>query len=119
MQKISKYLVDNLALLVVAVGVVAVINPRLLSWVGPYISIMLGIVMFGMGMTLSVNDFRNVLKHPWQAGIGVLAQFLIMPLVALGLVKLFNQFYQAIIPFEPLAGLEPATFSLQVSGSTN
>lgn len=90
MQKISKYLVDNLALLVVAIGVVAVINPRLLSWVGPYISIMLGIVMFGMGMTLSVNDFRNVLKHPWQAGIGVLAQFLIMPLVALGLVKLFN-----------------------------
>lgn len=90
MQKISKYLVDNLALLVVAVGVVAVINPQLLSWVGPYISIMLGIVMFGMGMTLSVNDFKNVLKHPWQVGIGVLAQFLIMPLVALGLVKLFN-----------------------------
>lgn len=90
MQKISKYLVDNLALLVVAVGAVAVINPQLLSWVGPYISIMLGIVMFGMGMTLSVNDFKNVLKHPWQVGIGVLAQFLIMPLVALGLVKLFN-----------------------------
>ena len=35
------------------------------------------------------------------------------------MVKFFNQFYQAIIVFEPLAGLEPATFSLQVSGSTN
>ena len=64
MKKIIKMLVDNLALLVIAVGVLGVVAPGTLTWVGPYVSWMLGVVMFGMGMTLRVEDFRNVLMHP-------------------------------------------------------
>ncbi|SDG80883.1 bile acid:Na+ symporter, BASS family [Selenomonas sp. WCT3] len=90
MKKIIKMLVDNLALLVIAVGVLGAVAPWTLTWVGPYVSWMLGVVMFGMGMTLRVEDFRNVLKAPWQVGLGVAAQFLIMPLVAYGLVKVFQ-----------------------------
>lgn len=90
MKKIIKMLVDNLALLVIAVGVLGVVAPGTLTWVGPYVSWMLGVVMFGMGMTLRVEDFRNVLMHPWQVGLGVAAQFIIMPLVAYGLVKVFQ-----------------------------
>ncbi|MCR5438597.1 MAG: bile acid:sodium symporter family protein [Selenomonas sp.] len=90
MKKIIKLLVDNLALLVIAVGVLGAVAPETLTWVGPYVSWMLGVVMFGMGMTLRVEDFRNVIKAPWQVGLGVAAQFLIMPLVAYGLVKVFQ-----------------------------
>lgn len=90
LKKIIKLLVDNLALLVIGVGVLGAAAPGTLTWVGPYVSWMLGVVMFGMGMTLRVEDFRNVLRHPWQVGIGAAAQFLIMPLAAYVLVKAFN-----------------------------
>ena len=89
MQKIIKKLVDNLALLVIAIGILGAWRPETLTWVGPYVSWMLGIVMFGMGMTLKVEDFQRVLSHPKEVAIGVGAQFVIMPLVALALVKLF------------------------------
>ncbi|WP_303758130.1 bile acid:sodium symporter family protein [Selenomonas ruminantium] len=89
MQKIIKKIVDNLALLVVAIGILGVWRPETLTWVGPYVSWMLGIVMFGMGMTLKVEDFQRVLQHPKEVAIGIGAQFIIMPLVALALVKVF------------------------------
>ena len=89
MQKIVKKIVDNLARLVVAIGILGAWRPETLTWVGPYVSWMLGIVMFGMGMTLKVEDFQRVLQHPKEVAIGVGAQFIIMPLVALALVKVF------------------------------
>ncbi len=89
MQKIIKKIVDNLALLVVAIGILGAWRPETLTWVGPYVSWMLGIVMFGMGMTLKVEDFQRVLQHPKEVAIGVGAQFIIMPLVALALIKVF------------------------------
>ncbi|MCR5757379.1 MAG: bile acid:sodium symporter family protein [Selenomonas sp.] len=78
-----------MAVLVVAIAVLGALHPETLTWIGPYISWMLGIVMFGMGMTLKVADFQTVLQHPREVAIGVGAQFIIMPLVALALVKLF------------------------------
>jgi len=50
----------------------------------------LGIIMFGMGMTLTVDDFRRVLTRPKDIYIGVLLQYLLMPLGAFILVKVFN-----------------------------
>ena len=79
-----------MALLVIAIAVLGAVRPQTLTWVGPYVSWMLGIVMFGMGMTLRVEDFRTVLRHPHEVAIGVVAQFLVMPLVALLLVKAFG-----------------------------
>ncbi|EKA56693.1 bile acid:sodium symporter family protein [Pseudomonas aeruginosa] len=40
---------------------------------------LLGLVMFGMGLTLKGEDFREVARHPIRVLIGVLAQFVIMP----------------------------------------
>ena len=90
MKRMAKFLVDDMAVFVVLAGVVGAFYPAALSWVGGYISWMLGIVMFGMGMTLSVDDFRAVLRQPRYVALGVLAQFLIMPLVAFGLVHAFG-----------------------------
>lgn len=39
----------------------------------------LGVIMFGMGMTLSAEDFRRILKRPRDVGVGVAAQYGIMP----------------------------------------
>ena len=79
-----------MAVFVVLAGALGAWHPELLTWVGGYVSWMLGIVMFGMGMTLSVDDFRAVLRQPRYVAIGVVAQFLIMPLVAFGLVQAFG-----------------------------
>lgn len=78
-----------MGIFVVLIGVVGAVRPAWLTWVGPYIPWLLGIVMFGMGMTLTVDDFKAVGKRPWEVLIGAVAQFVIMPIVAWALVKLF------------------------------
>ena len=90
MEKFCKFLVDRMAIFVILVGVLGAIMPSTLTWVGPYVSWMLGVVMFGMGMTLTVEDFRSVLSHPVEVLIGVIAQFTIMPLIAWILTIIFG-----------------------------
>ncbi len=51
------------------------------SW-KPAIEPLLGVVMFGMGMTLTWRNFTEVLKRPGMIGLGVLLQYLVMPLAA-------------------------------------
>jgi BASS family bile acid:Na+ symporter len=55
----------------------------------PLVSIGLGLIMFGMGVTLTADDFAAVLKTPRKVAIGVAAQFLIMPLLGFAMAKLF------------------------------
>ncbi len=57
------------------------------TWV---INPMLGLIMFGMGLTLSPKDFRIVFSRPRDVIIGCLAQFSIMPSIAWLLTKVFN-----------------------------
>ncbi len=89
MKKCCDFLVTNMALFVVCIGIVGAVRPQWLTWVGPYIPWLLGLVMFGMGMTLTVQDFRLVFSRPVDVLIGIVAQFLIMPFVAWVLVRLF------------------------------
>lgn len=56
----------------------------------PVLTLLLGIIMFGMGMTLKLEDFALVLKRPKDVVLGVVAQFVVMPLLALGIAKLFS-----------------------------
>ena len=89
MKKCCGFLVNNMALFVLLIGVVGAVRPQTLTWVGPYVGWLLGVVMFGMGMTLTFQDFKRVLQRPWEVLLGVVAQFLIMPLAAGFLVWLF------------------------------
>lgn len=50
----------------------------------------LGIIMFGMGMTLKTSDFLEIIKRPKPVIIGLLAQFTIMPLIAYLLTLVFS-----------------------------
>ena len=51
---------------------------------------LLMVVMFGMGLTLKLEDFKVVFTRPSDVVVGVAAQFLIMPLLAFLLVKVFS-----------------------------
>lgn len=46
--------------------------------------------MFGMGMTLKLDDFKLILQHPKGVIIGIVSQFVVMPLLAFALAKIFN-----------------------------
>ena len=90
MKKACNFIVKNMCLFVFLAGVLGAVYPPSLTWIKPYVSIMLGLVMFGMGMTLKFSDFAFVLKRPWEIFLGALAQFTIMPAAAWLLVKVFN-----------------------------
>lgn len=57
-----------------------------MSCVSPAIQL----VMFGMGTTLTLADFVRVAKCPWAVATGVVLQFLVMPLLGLGLARMFG-----------------------------
>lgn len=64
----------------VLTGVLALARPEYFLWFGKdAIGYGLAIIMFGMGMTLELKDFLQVWKSPKIIGIGVFAQYLIMP----------------------------------------
>lgn len=50
----------------------------------------LAIIMAGMGMTLTVENFRRVIVYPRAMVVGTVAQILLIPLLAFGLVELFD-----------------------------
>ena len=64
------------------------------SWYGVkllrLISPAIGLIMFGMGTTLSLDDFLRVAKMPVAVATGVVLQFLVMPLVGWTLASLFG-----------------------------
>lgn len=90
LEKISDFVSRNMALLAVAVAIVALILPGAFKWTAPRITMLLGVVMFGMGMTLRVEDFKKIFKRPRDVFIGLAAQFTIMPLLAFGLATAFD-----------------------------
>ena len=89
--KIPNWIASHITLIVVIVTIIALFVPASFSWVSTgAITPMLGVVMFGMGLTLKPSDFKPVLMHPKEIVIGELAQFIIMPLVAWLLCRLLN-----------------------------
>jgi len=90
LQKICHFVVQRMALFVVLAGAVGALWPETLYWVGPRVAWMLGVVMFGMGLTLRLQDFRLLLERPWEICLGAAAQFTIMPALAWLLVQAFR-----------------------------
>lgn len=91
MKKLFFYISEYMGILVLLVAVFALLFPNLLSHVQPkLINYLLGLVMFGMGLTLNLQDFKVVFSRPRDVIVGCLAQFTIMPLLAWGLSRLFS-----------------------------
>lgn len=70
------------AVIIVALSVWAFFMPSLFSWATSYTTVFLGVIMFGMGLTIKAQDFKVVFTHPKEIVLGVIAQYTIMPLAA-------------------------------------
>ena len=88
--KLSAFFGKTFALWVIIFACIAYNAPSYFTFLAPYISILLGIVMFGMGLTLRAKDFSEVFTRPLEVIIGILGQFIIMPLTAWGLCKVLG-----------------------------
>jgi BASS family bile acid:Na+ symporter len=65
-------------------------QPDAWVWFQPYIAIGLGVIMLGMGLTLRLSDFSEAFRMPKIIAIGVVAQFIIMPLSAFFWAKVLD-----------------------------
>ena len=90
MKKISEILGKYMAWIVLLIAVLALLLPKTCMWIQTgWVNYLLMIVMFGMGTTMKLSDFSVVFKRPRDVVIGCLAQFIVMPLLAFSLGKLF------------------------------
>lgn len=65
---------------VLGASLLALYHPPLFTWFsGPLITLGLGIIMLGMGVTLELDDFRRVLEYKRLVATGVFLQFTVMP----------------------------------------
>ena len=90
LEKIGSFVSKYMAIIVIIVAAVALFLPPIFLWVTPNISLLLGVIMFGMGMTLKFRDFQEIFKSPRDVLAGALAQFTIMPALAYCLAKIFS-----------------------------
>lgn len=88
--RFTQFIQKTFALWVIVFAALALWQPELFVWLKAYIPWILGIIMLGMGMTMTVDDFKGVLQSPKAVLIGVVAQFVVMPGLAFILCKLFN-----------------------------
>ncbi|MBQ2507872.1 MAG: bile acid:sodium symporter family protein [Bacteroidaceae bacterium] len=91
MKHICNIISKWMALIVLLTAAGALLWPAVFGVIDTsWISYLLGMVMFGMGLTININDFKIVFSRPRDIIIGCIAQFTIMPSLAWCLAKLFN-----------------------------
>ena len=50
----------------------------------------LTLLMFDLGLTLRLEDFSKVVRHPWPIAVALIGQLVLLPAIALGLAYLFH-----------------------------
>lgn len=90
-QAVSRFLAAYTSPVIVGVAAVTFVYPDLFKWVkGDVQTLVLGIIMLTMGMTLTTEDFKILARRPFDIFIGAVAQYTLMPLIAFVLVKVMN-----------------------------
>ena len=91
MKRLCKLISDYMGLLVLLSALAALVFPDTLGRLKPrLINPLLGVIMFGMGLTLKAEDFKVVFSRPRDVFVGCLAQFTVMPLLAFALTRIFR-----------------------------
>ena len=91
LERISDFFGKYMAFIVLIVAALALFAPGTCLWVQTsWVNYLLMIVMFGMGLTLKLEDFKLVFTRPKDILIGCVAQFTVMPLLAFALGKIFG-----------------------------
>lgn len=91
MNRLLALLTNAFPVWVLGGGVLALFQPAWFTWFsGPWIVWGLAVIMLGMGMTLTLDDFRRVLTMPKPVALGFVAQFSVMPLLGWGIGRLLG-----------------------------
>ena len=91
MRKVCDFIARWMGVMVLVMALAAFLFPAPLGAIDTwYINPMIGLIMFGMGLTLSAQDFRVVFSRPKDVLMGCLAQFTIMPIMAWLLSQIFS-----------------------------
>lgn len=83
-------LINGFPLWILGGSLLALWEPAAFLWFKPYIGYGLMVIMAAMGLTLHVNDFKRVLRHPRQVGVATILQYTVMPLLGWGIGLLFD-----------------------------
>lgn len=90
MPRLLTWLTNAFPLWVVTMAACALFQPAWFTWfTGPWIVWGLAVIMLGMGLTLTINDFRAIGRMPRAVALGFVAQFTIMPLLGWAMGRLF------------------------------
>ena len=91
LQTVSRWLATFASPFIIGVALFTFFVPITFEWVrGITQTVILGIIMLTMGLTLTANDFKILFSRPLDIFIGACAQFVIMPCVAYLLVRVFR-----------------------------
>ena len=91
LQAISRWLANYTSVFIIGIAIVTMFFPHIFDWVrGTTQTVILGIIMLTMGLTLTTEDFKILARRPLDIFIGACAQFIIMPGVAYVLVHVWH-----------------------------
>ena len=91
MKLVALFFSRFMAVIVLVVAALALFVPASGVWIPlKAVNYLLMVVMFGMGLTMKLNDFKVVFVHPKEMIVGCIAQFTVMPLLAFMLGKVFG-----------------------------
>lgn len=91
MARLLSHLINAFPFWVLAFSVTALIYPPGFTWFkGPLIVGALAVIMLGMGLTLTFDDFRRMANNPRPVVFGFFAQFMIMPLLGWAIAMLLK-----------------------------
>ena len=87
---IFRMLANGIAPLTLICAVIAYIKPEWFLIFGSVFKLMFAATMFALGVVLQREELTDTLQHPGRIGLGVLTQFVVMPLLAFSLVQLVD-----------------------------
>lgn len=90
LERVAKLITKLFPLWVIIFSVYAFFNPDPFKPHAKYISYLLGVIMLGMGLTMTLDDFKLVLTRPKDVFAGVFFRYLIMPFVGFAVAKMLG-----------------------------
>lgn len=81
-EKIIETLTTLFPVWVILGTLIGIFKPAAVTWLqtDPF-TLGLGFLMLSMGLTLTFDDFKRCLRNPWTVGVGLVAQYMVKPLL--------------------------------------
>lgn len=90
LKNVNAFVLKYIGFIIILFSIVAFFFPSHFSWMTKYIATFLSIAMFGMGMTIKADDFKNIIFQPKYILVGCAVQYIVMPITAWLIAYLFR-----------------------------